>query len=129
MKRVGPRGSGEWERISWQEAMDTIAQKSIEIRDQYGPQAIATGQGTGRTWNHWHIRLNSTLGIDGWSLVPTHVCLLPHIIPHALTLGVFTAGGADYQNAKTMVIWGVSPTGFRTGIKAVHGQPGEGGEN
>ncbi len=128
MKRVGPRGSGQWERISWQEAMDTIAEKSIEIRDKYGPQAIATGQGTGRTWNHWHIRLNSTLGIDGWSLVPTHVCLMPHIIPHALTMGVFAAGGPDYLNAKTMVVWGVSPTGFRTGIKAVMDNKARGGK-
>ncbi len=128
MKRVGPRGSGQWERISWQEAMDTIANKSIEIRDKYGPQAIVTGQGTGRTWNHWHIRLNSTLGIEGWGLVPTHVCLLPHIVPHALTLGVFTSGGADWDNAKTMVVWGVSPTGFRTSIKSVLDNQAKGGK-
>ena len=119
MKRVGPRGSGEWERISWDEAMDTIAQKSLETKAKYGPQAIVTGQGTGRTTNHWHCRLNSTLGINGWSLVPTHVCLMPHIIPHALTLGVFSAGGSDWENANTMVCWGVSPTGLRTSTKAV----------
>lgn len=114
MKRVGPRGSGEWERISWTEAMDTIAQKSLEIKEKYGAEAVITGQGTGRTWNHWHCRLMSSLGAPGWSMVPTHVCLLPHIIPHAFTMGVFTSKGADWDNAEKMVAWGVSPTATRS---------------
>ena len=36
MKRVGERGSGEFRRISWQEAVDTIAREWIRIRDAYG---------------------------------------------------------------------------------------------
>lgn len=40
MRRVGPRGSGEWERISWDEAFDAIAGQLSEIRDEYGPQAV-----------------------------------------------------------------------------------------
>ena len=67
MRRVGERGSGEWERITWDEALDTIASESRRIIEEYGPEAIITGQGTGRTTNHWHCRLNSTLGLEGWS--------------------------------------------------------------
>jgi molybdopterin-containing oxidoreductase family molybdopterin binding subunit len=40
MKRVGERGKGEWERITWDEALDTIANKMIEIRDKYGAKAV-----------------------------------------------------------------------------------------
>jgi anaerobic dimethyl sulfoxide reductase subunit A len=41
MKRVGDRGEGKWERISWDEAINTIASKFAEIRDKYGSTAVA----------------------------------------------------------------------------------------
>ena len=40
MKRVGARGEGKWERISWDEALDTVAKKLAEIRDTTGPEAV-----------------------------------------------------------------------------------------
>ncbi|MBF0317806.1 MAG: molybdopterin-dependent oxidoreductase [Nitrospirae bacterium] len=40
MLRVGNRGSGQWKRVSWQEALDYIATRLNEIKHQYGPQAI-----------------------------------------------------------------------------------------
>ncbi|WP_350454955.1 DMSO/selenate family reductase complex A subunit [Slackia heliotrinireducens] len=55
MKRVGKRGSGEFEQISWDEAIQTIADKLKEVIDTYGNEAVyinyATGMysATGRT--------------------------------------------------------------------------------
>jgi len=40
MKRVGPKGSGEFERISWAEALDTIRDKWTGIINEVGSQAI-----------------------------------------------------------------------------------------
>lgn len=40
LKRVGERGDGKWEEISWDQALDEIAEKFCEIRDTYGPAAI-----------------------------------------------------------------------------------------
>ena len=37
MKRVGKRGEGKFERISWDEAMDILAKEWVRIRDAYGP--------------------------------------------------------------------------------------------
>jgi molybdopterin-containing oxidoreductase family molybdopterin binding subunit len=45
VKRVGERGEGKWERISWDEALDTISRRLIEIRDQYGPEAVLINTG------------------------------------------------------------------------------------
>ena len=48
MKRVGKRGEGKFERISWEEALDTIANKMKEVKEKYGNEAFyyhyATGQ-------------------------------------------------------------------------------------
>jgi len=40
-KRVGARGEGKWERISWEEALDTIAVKLKETKEKYGPESVA----------------------------------------------------------------------------------------
>jgi anaerobic selenocysteine-containing dehydrogenase len=41
LKRVGKKGEGKWERISWDEALDTIAKRLTEIKQQFGPEAVA----------------------------------------------------------------------------------------
>ena len=45
LQRIGDRGEGKWERISWDEALDTIAAKFKAIKDKYGPEAVAFGLG------------------------------------------------------------------------------------
>jgi thiosulfate reductase/polysulfide reductase chain A len=40
-KRVGARGEGKWQRISWDEALDTIAGKFKELKEKYGPESLA----------------------------------------------------------------------------------------
>ncbi|MCZ6862878.1 MAG: molybdopterin oxidoreductase family protein [Alphaproteobacteria bacterium] len=40
LKRVGAKGSGEFERISWDQALDEIKTRWTAIIDQHGPSAI-----------------------------------------------------------------------------------------
>lgn len=47
MKRVGARGEGKFERIGWDEAVDTIAREWIRIRDTYGPGSRYVNYATG----------------------------------------------------------------------------------
>ncbi len=48
MKRVGKRGEGRFERISWDEALDRLAGQMQRVRETYGNQravrAIRHGQ-------------------------------------------------------------------------------------
>lgn len=39
LRRKGGRGSGQWERISWDEAFDYLAENLTSIADKYGPEA------------------------------------------------------------------------------------------
>src|SRR5436309_13280645 len=47
MRRVGRKGEGRFERISWDEALDEIAGRLGEIRREYGGQAVWPFHGTG----------------------------------------------------------------------------------
>ncbi|MBI2918406.1 MAG: molybdopterin-dependent oxidoreductase [Chloroflexi bacterium] len=40
LKRVGERGDGKWERISWDEAMDYVAKGLTEVKQKYGNESI-----------------------------------------------------------------------------------------
>ncbi|PIP09187.1 MAG: molybdopterin oxidoreductase, partial [Syntrophobacteraceae bacterium CG23_combo_of_CG06-09_8_20_14_all_50_8] len=63
MKQVSkPKPSGRWERITWDEALDTIATKFQEVVDKYGPEYIAIGQGTGRDYESHLYRFANLLG-------------------------------------------------------------------
>lgn len=41
LKRLGKRGEGKWQEISWGQALDEIAAKLLSLRDQYGPESLA----------------------------------------------------------------------------------------
>ena len=40
MRRVGERGSGRWERISWEEALDEVADAMLDAIEEIGPESI-----------------------------------------------------------------------------------------
>jgi len=41
LKRVGKRGEGKWERVSWEQALDEIADKIKKVRAEYQPESLA----------------------------------------------------------------------------------------
>ncbi len=40
LRRKGPRGSGEWERVGWDTALDDIAERLQRVVDRYGPESL-----------------------------------------------------------------------------------------
>jgi thiosulfate reductase / polysulfide reductase chain A len=53
LKRVGERGENKWARISYEEALDEIAEKLKELKEKYGPHVLATSEGTLRNAEFW----------------------------------------------------------------------------
>ena len=62
LKRAGERGEGNWERIGWDEAFDTIAKRFRKIEEQYGKDSIILATGTSRGWVHYFVRFANAYG-------------------------------------------------------------------
>ena len=62
LKRVGKRGENKWQRISWEDALAEIGSRIRAVIGQYGPEAVATTSGTGRTHEEIRTRLFTLLG-------------------------------------------------------------------
>jgi anaerobic selenocysteine-containing dehydrogenase len=53
LKRVGQRGEGQWEEITWDEAFDIIEAKMKKIREEHGSESFIFSMGTGRDIPPW----------------------------------------------------------------------------
>ena len=54
LRRIGPKGSGEFERISWDEAFEVIAARFGSVIDEFGPAAIWRFSQFLACWMSWH---------------------------------------------------------------------------
>jgi len=104
MKRVGPKMSGKWERISWDEALDTIAERILGYKEKFGAESIVMGYGTGRDNESVIYRFANLLGTPN-VLTAGHFCYGPRIATSILTCG--TNPVVDYaNNPKCIILWG-----------------------
>ncbi|MFC1908354.1 molybdopterin-dependent oxidoreductase [Chloroflexota bacterium] len=104
MKRAGNKGGGQWQRISWDEALDTIVDKLRSIKAEYGAESIAIGYGTGRNYESFLYRFANLLGTPN-VLTAGHMCYGPRIAATAITCGRLPV--CDYEgNPECVMVWG-----------------------
>ncbi len=104
VRRVGPKASGKWERISWDEALDTIAERILHYKERFGAESIVPGYGTGRENEAAIYRFANLLGTPN-VLTAGHFCYGPRIATSILTCG--TNPIVDYENhPKCIMVWG-----------------------
>jgi len=104
LKRSGKRGEGKWQRISWDEALDTIVNKYKEIIPKYGPEAIVIGQGTGRDYAETLYRFANLLGTPN-VITAGHMCYVSRLGATLITCGALPV--CDYDNnPKCVMVWG-----------------------
>ena len=111
LRRKGNRQSGDWERISWDEALDEITERLTSIRERYGSEAIALGTGTGRHHIRWVSRFGHALGTPNWCEPGFAQCFHPRVNTSILTLGDFPV--CDYTGETPpacIMYWGHNPT-------------------
>jgi len=104
VRRVGPKASGKWERISWDEALNAIAERINDCKERFGPESIVMGYGTGRENEAVIYRFANLLGSPN-VLTAGHFCYGPRIATSILTCG--TNPIVDYENnPKCIMVWG-----------------------
>jgi len=110
LKRDGERGSKQWKRMAWEDALDEIAGKIDAIRTESGPESLVVGQGTGRHHYMHTVRFANALGTPNWYEPGAAQCFFPRINVSNLTYGGFVV--SDYYSETTpecILFWGHNP--------------------
>jgi len=108
LKRVGERGEDKWEEISYEQAMDEIAERLQGVVDTYGPESfvVSTSGWNTQTTHSMDRRFMNALGspnyISGVSLCAGNTAAV-----NKFTYGWFPY--ADIANSKCVVLFGHNP--------------------
>ncbi len=113
LRRVGVKGSGEFERVSWSEALDEIAERLAATRDRWGGEAILPYHYGGSNGLLTDDFLDDLLFARlGASRLAKTICAVPAT---QVAVGMYgkMPGVAfeDYPRAECIVIWGANPKG------------------
>lgn len=118
--RRGPKGKGEFTRVTWDDALDRIAGRLEQVRQTDGPEAILPlcygGSNGYLTQDYADAILFRRLGAS--RLLRT-VCAAP---TGAANAGLYGKMGSvayqDYPSARLILVWGVNP-----GVSGIHLMP------
>ncbi|MDE0941830.1 MAG: molybdopterin-dependent oxidoreductase [Alphaproteobacteria bacterium] len=128
MRRTGPRGTGQYERITWDEALDEVASQLLRVRETYGNAAILDGSRSG-SLSMLHGRSAALRFLNmfgGYTNLWSNMSAEAEVFAVHTTFGGdvnYKAAGrepTDYINSKLIFMWGWSPADgtFGTGTMA-----------
>jgi anaerobic selenocysteine-containing dehydrogenase len=108
MRRAGPRGSGQWERIGWDTALDEIADRLTAIRSEHGARALV-GAVSGAAFSRGAVMalLMRSLGSPNW-MINQDLCGGCRAVSDRLT-GLAITNGDDIDQAATILVVGRNP--------------------
>jgi anaerobic dimethyl sulfoxide reductase subunit A len=117
LRRTGPRGSGQFERISWDSALEEVARQLLRVRATYGNAAILDASRSGSTsMLHGRQVAQRFLYMFGgctelWSNMSAEAEMFSVKITYGAKAEYKSAGRepTDYPNSKLIVMWGWSP--------------------
>jgi len=113
LKRVGERGEGKWKRISWDQALTEIADKTIDtmIDQQEGPGSIYWDLGTGVSNGCHGVGLTRTGNILDTPILENNTDIGDQYPGASTTMGkiVFNNSMDDLHYADVILIWGGNP--------------------
>ena len=112
LRRVGERGSGTWERISWDEALTDVADGIVDAMEEVGPESVIyeTGPGNGGIVNGplpgW--RLSRLIGA---TVLDTNGMIGDFNVGLYETFGKFqfVSSVDDWFHADLILIWHMNP--------------------
>jgi len=114
MKRVGERGTGEFKRISWDEALDTTANEIKRVRGKYGSQAIMFKLGAGdmNYLNNWRYFQYLLVKSGGYSGSYAKASGEGSTFAQRMTYGIGIRNSYtrdNYLKSRLIILWGFNP--------------------
>lgn len=118
MKRTRPKGEADpgWQRISWDEALDTIAAKLKDLADRHGPETVAFNTASPSTSAlsdsvEWVRRLRRAFGSPNQS-ISMELCGWGRYLANIYSYGAGLPADVmpDLENAGCILFWGYNPT-------------------
>ena len=119
MKLVGEKGSGKFERITWDEALDTIADKLKKCKDEYGPESfcIFSGQ-SAEVVDTLGMRFLNLYGSPNWC--HDGLCWDQRETTKACTIGKASTFPGQIDKTNLLVTWGTNKE--NTGVNQTRGK-------
>ena len=108
LRRAGERGGNEWERVSWDEALDDIAARLRALADEHGPETLASAIG-GPHASFWPLHRFMNLFGSPNNMGIGQICWNPRIWMDALTFGWTVEADIVPGVTECLFIWGTNP--------------------
>jgi anaerobic selenocysteine-containing dehydrogenase len=124
LKRVGPKGTYDFEPIGWDEAYSIIVDKLGQVKNAFGPEAAAFYAGTGS----YERGFKDAFKLKGAEIYLSSSILFPYGSPNTFGVGApcYTALGvlapkltmgclhidmfSDVDNSDLILVWGTDPS-------------------
>lgn len=103
-------GDGLWENISWDEAINVVAERLATIKSKYGAEAVAVHvghAGVRKEFTPFAERFCQSFGSPNFSTAGSF-CYLSKLIANTVTFGVLPV--ADFKHSNCMIFWGYNPS-------------------
>ena len=108
LRRVGERGSGQWERVSWSQALDDIASRLKDLAAAHGPQTLASAIG-GPHASFWPLHRFMNLFGSPNNMGIGQICWNPRVWMDTLAFGWPIEADIDARLTKAVFLWGTNP--------------------
>ncbi len=113
LKRAGVRGEGRFERVSWAEAVDSVAAAMVRVREIHGPSAFLNMHGTGGggllSGSRMSERLLNLFGGHLSHYNSYSSAAARWATPYSLGTDESGHSPDDWVNAKLILLWGFNP--------------------
>src|SRR6266853_45827 len=105
MRRAGARGEGKWARVSWDEALEEMAERLAQVRQKYGPEAIV-GATSGAYFSRSLILALTlrSIGSPNW-MINQDLCGGCRAVS-ARVMGLNITRGEDIENTRCALVVG-----------------------
>ena len=105
LRRVGAKGEGKFEPITWDQALDIVAAKLKEQKELYGPESLAALSPAPRYYSALQSRFLLLHGSPNFG--HSGICAIQRAFSYSYTIG--GSPRPDVENTKLLILWAKQP--------------------